>query len=166
MATSRGKQFEKIVQRDLNKVDNLLCERLHDITSGYVNLNTPSDYIVYKNPNIYYLECKSIHGPSIPINNLIQLDRINTRIKDIYGAYGKFLIWFIDYKETFIVDATLLNDYINREEYLIPYLDKEFKKSINRKEFNDMCSNKVDGISLIPAQYKRIFPKFNFNNVF
>ena len=55
MPVSRGKQFEKVVERDIKKIPDIICERLHDITNGYINLNTPADYIVYKKPNFYYL---------------------------------------------------------------------------------------------------------------
>lgn len=61
MGINRGKQFEQIVKSQIEPLPNVSIDRLYDVTTGYVNQCNICDYIVYKKPNILYLECKAIH---------------------------------------------------------------------------------------------------------
>lgn len=61
MGINRGKQFEQIVQSQIEQLPNVSIDRLYDVTTGYANQCNICDYIVYKKPNILYLECKAIH---------------------------------------------------------------------------------------------------------
>ena len=61
MAINRGKQFEQLIQSQIEQLPNVSIDRLYDVTTGYANQCNICDYIVYKKPNILYLECKAIH---------------------------------------------------------------------------------------------------------
>lgn len=168
MAVSRGKQFEKVVEKYIKSIPGVLCERLHDVTSGYLNLNTPADYIVYKYPNFYFVECKTVHGMSIPISNLVQLDRINERIKGVTGSHGYFIVWFVDCAITLVLDVDFINRYIQEDESFLPYLSGgKFKKSLNCMELLNICKN-CEGSKVYypPQEYKRVFGTYNFSNLF
>ena len=166
MPVSRGKQFEKVVERDIKKIPDIICERLHDITNGYINLNTPADYIVYKKPNFYYVECKTIHGASLPLSNLVQLERINARITGISGAHGYFIVWFVDKAVTFVLDTYFLNRYINKDESLLEYLpNKKFHNSLNFMSLL-ILSKVCDGVYYPPQEYSRVFGKYDFSGLF
>lgn len=166
MAVSRGKQFEKVVEKEIKKIPGILCERLHDVTGGYVNLNTPSDYIVYKYPNFYFVECKTIHGASLPLNNLVQVDRIISRITGIKGARGYFIVWFVDKGVTFVLDVYFLSKYISKDENLLSYMPKKtFSASLNYLDLLHI-SKVYDGVYVPDQQYKRVFGTYDFSCIF
>lgn len=166
MAVSRGKQFEKVVERDIKKIPNTLCERLHDVTSGYVNLNTPADYIVYKDPNFYFVECKTIHGASLPLTNLVQLDRIIKRITGVSGAFGYFIVWFVDKAITVVLSVDFLDKYRNKDESLLPYLpNQKFKNSLNYMDLLYVAQRGF-GVYVPPQEYKRVFGTYDFSRIF
>lgn len=165
MAISRGKQFEKVVQRDIQKIPGILCYRLYDLTNGFRGSNNASDFIVYKKPNFYFVECKTIHGTSIPLDNLIQLQRMNSYLQNIDGARGYFIIWFVDHQCTFVVDSDVLNQYSDRSEVLVKYLHGDFKKSLNYKELLGMVGS-VEGVFCPPAVYKKVFGQYDFSKIF
>lgn len=154
MPVNRGKQFEKLIQTTFeNLALQVRCERLHDQVSGFVEVSkNPADFIVYKFPFEYYIECKSIHGASIPINNLVQLDRIRERC-GVYGVFGKFIIWFVDKQETYWVD----HKYLLVQRML-------GKKSVNH-EILKQAAKEGELVKLIPAQYKRVFGKYDFSDM-
>lgn len=61
MSINRGKQFEQKLQEQFKKLKDISIDRLYDVTTGYKNQNNVCDFIVYKEPNIFYFECKAIH---------------------------------------------------------------------------------------------------------
>ena len=74
MSTNRGKDFENIVRSSISNL-GIDITRLYDSTSGYISIHTTCDFIAYKYPTIYYIECKSIDGntlssSSIAVNSL------------------------------------------------------------------------------------------------
>ena len=81
MAYNKGKAFEDKFKGDFQKVPNATIDRLYDVTNGYKNIKQCSDFIgfiatkqvdevVYG--NIYYLECKSCKGASIPFSAILR----------------------------------------------------------------------------------------------
>lgn len=166
MSVSRGKQFERIVKQELQRIPGVLCDRLYDNTSGFVNINTPSDFIVFRTPNFYFVECKTIHGQSIPNANFVQLPRILSRLQNVDNAFGYFIIWFVDYKETYVVSATFLDRYINKQENILNESNFKPKKSINHLELNKFSSMFEKDVIFPKQEYKRVFPKIDFSNIF
>lgn len=65
MGINRGKQFEQHLREQFKELNNVSIDRLYDITTGFKNQNNICDFIVYKYPNILYLECKAIHRKHI-----------------------------------------------------------------------------------------------------
>ena len=153
MAVNRGKQFEKVIEKTLCEIPNINCERLHDQVSGYIEVSkNPSDFIVYKYPYEYYIECKTTHQASIALDKLVQLDRIAKRCT-VDGVKGKFIIWFVDKKETYWVDY----------KYLV--LKRTLGiKSINHKILKEASLDK-NLVKLIPAEYKIVFGKYDFSTM-
>lgn len=77
MATNYGKQFEQKFKNDFIKtVPNCSIDRLYDTMSGFKAISNISDFIGYSYPNIFYLECKSHKGASIPFSNLTQYEKL------------------------------------------------------------------------------------------
>ena len=70
MAISRGKDFEKVIKECFELVPNTSVDRLHDQMNGFAGSTNICDFIVYHNPLIYYIECKSVHGNTLPFSNI------------------------------------------------------------------------------------------------
>ena len=69
MAVNRGKQFEDVIKNAFLQVPNVSVVRLHDQTTGYMGSKNHCDFIVYKKPLEYHLECKSVHGNTLSIHS-------------------------------------------------------------------------------------------------
>lgn len=84
MAVNRGKQFEKVVQEAFEKVPDVSIDRLHDQTTGYRGSSNICDFVVYKKPFEYYVECKSVHGNTLSISSIPKPDKQGV----LHGFYG------------------------------------------------------------------------------
>lgn len=92
-----GKAFEAKLKSDFLKIPGSTIDRLTDSMSGFLSISNISDFIGYKKPNIFYLECKSVHGNTFPVGNLTQADKLKTKI-GVPGARAGVVIWFVDHK--------------------------------------------------------------------
>ena len=110
---SRGKDFELEIRRAFEREKNVSVDRLKDSMSGYMGDNNICDFIVYKKPDIYYLECKAIHGNTLNFKSDIRPNQwFGLSQKNmIEGAHAGFLVWFIDHDVTYYVDIQLMNAY-------------------------------------------------------
>ena len=59
MAVNRGKDFEEHIKQAFLQVPDVSVDRLHDQTNGYLGSSNICDFIVYKKPFEYYIECIS-----------------------------------------------------------------------------------------------------------
>lgn len=150
MSTNRGKDFENIVRSSISNL-GIDITRLYDSTSGYISIHTTCDFIAYKYPTIYYIECKSIDGNTLSIAALRQLEDLLEK-KKYYGTRAGFLIWYKDHRLTYWVEA----DYVNE-------LKQNGDKSINIK---NLMASEDNRVQLIPAVYKRVYGVYNFDKFF
>lgn len=97
MTVSRGKQFEQVVKESFEKVEGCSIDRLHDQTTGYLGSSNICDFIVYKQPHQFYIECKTIHGNTFPLSNLTdkQYQGLSEKAK-IRGVIAGVLCWWVD----------------------------------------------------------------------
>jgi hypothetical protein len=97
MGVSRGKQFEQVIREAFEKVPNVSIDRLHDQTNGFRGSQNICDFIVYKEPYEYYIECKSVHGNTLPLRNITdtQWNGLLEKSK-IEGVFAGIICWFID----------------------------------------------------------------------
>ena len=104
MAVNRGKQFEDVIKTAFLKVPNISIDRLHDQMSGLKGSKNICDFIVYKEPYEYYIECKSVHGNTFPFSNITD-NQLSGLLKksDIEGVVAGLIIWFIDKDVTLFV---------------------------------------------------------------
>lgn len=81
MADSYGKAFEQKFKEDfLKTLPNATIDRLYDSMSGYYAISNISDFIGYSHPNIFYLECKTHKGASIPFANITQYEKLLSKV--------------------------------------------------------------------------------------
>ena len=135
MAENRGKQFESIVQESFEKLANVSIDRLHDQTTGFKGSTNICDFIVYKEPYEYYIECKSVHkntmsiyspNPKKKYGNITntQWEGLLEKSK-IQGVRAGVLIWFIDRDVTkFVPIQTLVM--LRAEEFKSVKYDMNF----------------------------------------
>lgn len=88
-----GKKFEELVERDLKKVEGLTIDRLPDQMSGMYGSSNVCDFIAYRYPHIYYIECKATKNNAFNISELSQYDKLKTKI-GIPGVRCGVLVWF------------------------------------------------------------------------
>lgn len=96
MSENRGKQFESVIKTSFEN-SNFCIDRLHDQTNGFKGSQNICDFVVFRQPNIMYLECKSCHGNTLPFSNITQTQWNGLLEKDLYcGVYAGVMIWWID----------------------------------------------------------------------
>lgn len=95
MAKNYGKEFEAKFKEDFLRLENSTIDRLYDVTTGYKSITQVADYIGYVFPNIFYCECKSHKGASIPIGNITQYDKLKNKI-GIPGVRAGVILWLIE----------------------------------------------------------------------
>ena len=113
MAVNRGKQFEEVVRKCFERIPNVSVDRLHDQTTGFSGSKNIADFIVYEKPYQYYIECKSVHGNTLPFKNITnnQLNGLIEKSK-IDGVGAGILCWWIDHDETYYIPIWIIKDAI------------------------------------------------------
>ena len=97
MATNRGKKFEEVVRKAFEKVPDVSIDRIPDQTAGYLGARNICDFIVYKKPYEYYIECKSITGNTFPLSNITdnQWNGMLEKVK-IEGVFAGIICWWVN----------------------------------------------------------------------
>lgn len=136
-----GKKFETKFKEDWKKsISNSSIDRIYDGTSGFKNISNISDFICYKYPNIYYIECKTTKDVSFPLNHLTQYEKLKEKI-GIEGVKVGVLIWYYSYDYIVYIPVKTIME-----------IEKE-RKSINIKRLLESNYN----YCLIPSIKKRTF---------
>lgn len=161
MAVNRGKQFEKCIQEALEALPDCSVDRIPDQMSKYKGSTNVCDYFAYRYPKAFYLECKSCHKATFPLDNISgfgatkadkygQWQHLLEKSK-ITGVVAGYFIWWIDFDVTIFVTAQSLN----------AYYEATGLKSIN--------VNKLSGLGLdykeVPGIKKRVVFKYFLGNI-
>lgn len=148
MAENRGKKFENVVKKSFLKVPNVSIDRLHDQTNGFKGSQNICDFIVYREPYEYYIECKSVHGNTLPFSNITETQWNGLLEKSkIEGVFAGVICWWIDKDITRFIPIQILQ-----------MLKEEGKKSINC--YWDSCVDVYNIRYYIPeikGKKKRVF---------
>lgn len=112
MAQNKGKQFEAKFKADfLKTLEDSTLDRLYDTTNGFKTIANISDFIGYKYPNIFYLECKSHLKNTFPLANLTQYEALKTKV-GIPGVRAGVVLWFIDHDKIWYVPISTITKMI------------------------------------------------------
>ena len=141
MAKNRGKQFEQVIKDCFEKVPGVSLDRLHDQTTGFKGSQNICDFVVYREPYEYYIECKSVHGNTFSISSNdssrvhgnitnTQWDGLLEKSK-IPGVFAGIILWFIDKDKTFYIPIELLQramygNYKSLSLYVLGDLEKRY----------------------------------------
>lgn len=164
MATSRGKSFEGVVKEAFEKCKDVSVDRIPDQMNGFSGGSNICDFIVYRYPNQFYIECKSVHGNTISIYSNPKPDKngvlhgYHGNISDtqwdglveksrILGCCAGVLVWWVDKDVTKFIPIDVLET-----------LYYEGHKSI-RYDFEDeiQYNNKRFAITEIRGKKKRVY---------
>lgn len=97
MAINRGKDFEQRIRDAFERVEGVSIDRLHDQTTGFKGSSNICDFIVYKKPYEYYIECKSVHGNTLSFSNITETQWNGMLEKSkIPGVFAGVICWWID----------------------------------------------------------------------
>lgn len=118
MGVNRGKRFEDVIRKSFERVEGVSIDRLNDNTAGFKGIAGICDFIVYKKPYEYYIECKSVHGNilSIHSNDIkhkygnitnTQWEGLLEKSK-IKGIFAGIICWWIDNDVTKFIPIRLL----------------------------------------------------------
>ena len=110
MSQNRGKQFEQVIKEAFLRVPNVSVNRLPDQVSGFkVTSSNICDFIIYKKPHEYYIECKTVHGNTLPFSNIRpnQWDGLLEKSK-IDGVHAGVICWWVDKNVTLYLPIEFL----------------------------------------------------------
>lgn len=137
MAINRGKQFEKVIQTCFEELLDTSVDRIHDQTNGYLGSRNICDFSVYRYPNKYYFECKTVHGNLLPFSNISSGQWKGLLEKSgIKGCTCGIICWWIDKDVTKFIPIQVLDK-----------LKRVGKKSI-RYDDNSFDNLEIDGTKL------------------
>lgn len=121
-----GKKFETHLKANwASSVPDAFLYRLDDQMSGYQGSSNICDFIGYKYPNIYLIECKEHKKNTFPFSAFRQYDDL-AKCTGIKGLHAGVVLWFSDH------DLVL---WIPIETFI--KLKEEDKKSFNVKMVDD-----------------------------
>jgi len=140
MAKNLGKKFEAIIGKAFEDVRGCSVDRIPDQTMKYKDRKNVADFIVYKYPNQYYIECKTVHGNTLPFSNITQFDALYEK-SFVIGVCAGVMCWWVD------KDVTR---WIRIEE--LAYLKRQGRKSIRYDESIPNFRGKT-----IPGRKKRVY---------
>lgn len=149
MGINRGKQFEQLIQKQFEELEDISVDRLYDVTTGFKNQNNVCDLIVYKQGTLNYIECKAIHGNTLNFKSHIRPNQWNKLLEKSFipGVNAGILCWFIDNDITLFLDI----------------LDLHYLKDLGNKSFNLRTDIKTIPTVLIEGKKKRVFFEYNLN---
>lgn len=139
MTKNRGKDFESVIKKAFKKCVDIYILRLYDTMNGYSSVANPCDFIAFKTPKLFLLECKSCHGASLPVNNISDFQRTSllNADKNYDDMIAGYIIWFIDKDVTVFVRATDIEEHFKNNKSLnykkaqdIGYVFKGVKKKV------------------------------------
>ena len=152
MAINRGKDFEKIIRDSFLKVPDTSATRLHDQTNGFMGSANPCDFIVYHKPYLYAIECKSVHGNTLPLSNISKFQwQSLLDMSKVKGVISGVICWWIDKDVTAFIPIQEL---------------EECKRAGYKSVRSDHESFTIDGFINISGKKKRVFFEYNMNDFF
>ena len=147
MAINKGKAFEERFKKDfMQSFPNGTIDRIYDVVSGYKAISNVSDFIGYNYPNIFYLECKSHKGASIPFVNITQYEKLKSKV-GIPGVRAGVVLWLIEKDVIYYIPIST-----------IAKMKQEGKKSVGVQAYLDNYN-----IKLIPTEKLRTFLRGDYS---
>ena len=145
MSIDYGKKFEERFKLDWVNSTGGAIVRLYDNTSGYLSISNVSDYICYKYPNLFFIECKSHKGASIPFTAISQYNKLLS-FSNIKGIRSGVVLWL--YEKDIVLYIPVKT---------IKLLKDSGEKSVGIRHLKDY------DIIEIPSKKLRVFMESDYN---
>ena len=142
MAVNRGKDFEDVIRKAIASVPNVSIVRLQDPMAGYLGSGNACDFIVYRYPNQFFIECKTIHGNTFPLSNISynQWTRL-LEVSHIRGVVAGIICWWVDKDVTMFMPIQTLSNlkFKGAKSVRFDYLNPKFTvlKGTKKRVFFD-----------------------------
>lgn len=135
------KAFEEKFKRDwIRCFPDGVIVRLYDQVSGFKAIANVSDFITYNYPNIFFIECKTHKGASIPFDAIPQYDKLKKMVGK-KGVRSGVILFLYEKDRVFYIPASTITQ-----------LKAEGKKSVGIKAFESGYN-----IIEIPSKKLRVF---------
>ena len=128
---NRGKDFEGQVYDGFASIPGVSIDRLPDPMAGFAGVRNICDFLVYHQPTLYYVECKSCYGNTMSIHSNDPKRKYGNITNNqweglleksqIPGVRAGVLFWFIDHDVTFWIDIRLLQRWKDAGNKSVPY---------------------------------------------
>ena len=152
MSVNRGKAFENIIKEAFQKVPGVSVDRIHDQMNGYAGSANISDFIIYKKPYEYYIECKTTHGNTLPFSNITNNQWRGLLEKSkIEGVKAGIICWWCDKDVTKFISIQEL---------------EECKRAGYKSVRSDHEPFTTDGFINIDGSKKRVFWDYDMTTFF
>lgn len=112
MKTNRGKQFEDVIRKALKR-DDFFVHRLQDSMGAFAGVSNPCDFIAFKTPYLYMLECKAVSGNTLNISANLRPNQIDGMYRAFFeheNVVAGFLVWFVDKDIVRFIPAYMVGD--------------------------------------------------------
>lgn len=148
MAVNRGKSFETKFKADWERtIPGSTIDRIYDSVSGYKTVSNISDFIGYRFPIIFYLECKSTQENTFNFAKLTQYDKLVTKV-GIHGVRAGVILWFIKHDRVLYVPVSTITK-----------MKEDGLKSVNIRTIDTSGYNFYD----IPSRKLRVFMESDYS---
>lgn len=135
MAENMGKKFETIVKDSFEKCEDTVVVRLHDQMNGFSGSKNPCDFIVFNSPYFYAIECKTVHGNTLPFTNITDFQWSELlKMSNKKHVHAGILCWWVDKDVTRFIPISVLDEY-----------QKSGMKSIRWDDANDRITDDISG---------------------
>jgi penicillin-binding protein-related factor A (putative recombinase) len=108
--------------------------------NGYKSIKQVSDFIGYAYPNIFYLECKSHKGASLPMSNITQYDNLKKKV-GIPGVRSGVVLWLYEKDKVFYIPT----------KTLVKMKEEDGEKSVGLRHIGKYRMIEI------PSEKKRVF---------
>lgn len=120
--------------------------RLYDSMSGYKSISNISDFIGYAYPNVYFLECKTHKGASIPFEKISQYDKL-IKVAGIKGIRAGVVLFLYEKDKVYYIPAKTIEQ-----------MKADGKKSVGLKAVEEGYR-----IVEVPSVKQRVFMKSDYS---
>jgi len=159
MSVNRGKQFEDIIQKAMEEVKDTVVVRLHDQTTGFAGSKNPCDYVVFHSPLFYAIECKSVHGNTLPFSNITDFQwQSLLEMSNYTNVVAGIICWWIDKDVTRFIPIQTLQELKSLGYKSVRY-DAGIPDYLNYTD-SEYCMVEIDG------KKKRVFFDYNMEQFF
>lgn len=110
MGVNRGKQFENVIKEAFESATDTVIVRIPDQTNGYAGSKNPCDFIVYHGGRFFGIECKTVHGNTLPFDNITDYQYSELlKLAHIKGCFAGIMCWWVDKDVTLFIPIEVIS---------------------------------------------------------